>query len=266
MANLFGSEVPAQGDNNDSVSYTLGTYFSSDQDDTVVMGRWYFPNPAPTGTVSHGIFRNSDQQLLGTTTFASPTAGAWNTCMYSSAIPISAGVTYTAVIFTSGQYVATNSYSFPKVSGHLTAPTGAGHFGQASSPFTFPANTVGSNYFVDLETAGGGSPTATGNVKLGLKATGASAKRVVRAAGAKLGLKATGPASGGNASAGPSGSAGWFQLSSIFREQQEDTAQLYALGPQACPICGTPLDQNARTGQQGCPNDGWIWTGSNWRP
>ena len=265
MANIFGAEVPAQVNNNDSVSYTLGTIFTSDQDDTIVSGRWYFPNPAPSGTVSHGFFRVSDQQLLGTTTFAAPTAGAWNTTSYGTPVAITANTQYMAVIWTSGQYVATNSYPFPKTSGHLSAPSMAGHFGQAASPFTFPANTVGSCYFADVETSGGGPIAVTGQVKLGLKATAATAKRAIETGMVKLGLKAAGRASGGT-SAGPNGSAGWFELAAITQAQDIDYEGLLLLGPQACPLCGQPLDRNARTGKLGCPFDGWIYTGSNWRP
>jgi hypothetical protein len=265
VANIFGAEIPAVVNANDSTAYTMGTGFSASADGTITAARWYFPSTLPTATVSGGLFRNSDQALLGMTTFSSPTAGAWNEATYSSAIPITGGTAYTAVIWTPDHYVATTSYAFPKTSGQLTATDG--RFGTSASPFAYPGSNFNASYFVDVEFSPAGGPTPqafTVAAKSHVSFAQSARIAVTSVFAAKTHLAFA--ASGGQVSAGGNGMQGWFQLVDIQRVNRDDYAALVALGPQACPLCGTPLDINARTGRRGCPNDGWKWTGSNWRP
>lgn len=154
--NLFGTETPASGDLADGgTNYALGTRFTPDVDGTVTHGRWRFPATIPHAStqVPVGLYRVSDQVLLGSATFPlGATLGAWNEVAYSSAIPVTAGVTYVTTIWTPLRYVANGSYGWPKVSGNLTAGTANGWLTVNPGALAYPVaqSGISANYFADL--------------------------------------------------------------------------------------------------------------------
>lgn len=210
QSTIFGAQTPA-GTFNDATAYTMGTRFTPGVAGWATHGRWYFPSTLPGSTVSCGVYRNSDQVLLGSATFSSPTVSAWNTAVFSSPIALSAGVVYTAVIWTPDRYVATSSYPWPSGAGDLVSDAvGAGRFDAAGSPFVFPTSNANGSYFVDVvfETvlssdvipAGIAVPVALGSPTAALNRTAAPAGLAVPVA---LGV----PSVSLNRSAAPTGIA-----------------------------------------------------------
>lgn len=152
---LFGNETPVIGDATDNQRYTLGTEFVTAVSGTATHGRWHFPaNAQPGGELaSIGIYRVSDQQLLGQAAFTAPTLGQWNEVAFPAPIPLAAGTAYRVAVYTPGRYVATTSYPWPKTSGDLTAGVDNGWLSNANGgTLVFPATESGNNasFFPDL--------------------------------------------------------------------------------------------------------------------
>lgn len=122
MTNIFGTETPALPDANDSVALVLATRFTPDVDGQITHARWRFPNTLPGGTVQATLYRVGDGAQLGTVNFpGSPVAGAWNEVAFASPVDVVDGTEYAIAILTPDRYVATSAYSWPKVSGELSA-------------------------------------------------------------------------------------------------------------------------------------------------
>jgi len=153
--NLFGSAVPAGGDEADGTDYALGTRFTPGVNGTVTGGRWRFPATIPHATtpVQVGLYRVSDQALLASASFPlGATLGAWNEVTYSSPASVTAGVTYATVIWTPLRYVATPTYAWPVTSGDLTASSSNGWLAVTPGALVFPTTQSGNSasYFADV--------------------------------------------------------------------------------------------------------------------
>lgn len=143
--NIFGTETPTNVAE-DGVALAQGVRFSSSVSGTATQGRWWCGVSPPTSAKA-AIYRVSDQAQLGAATFGTLSALAWNTVNFASPIALSAGVTYAAVCWTANRYPYTPSYSWPKVSGNLTA-TGA--YFSIAADLTFPTSGSTLNFFCDL--------------------------------------------------------------------------------------------------------------------
>jgi hypothetical protein len=249
QSTLYGSQTPATPNANDATAYTMGTRFAPNTNGWATHGRWYFPATLPTSTVSVGIIRDSDQVLLGSTTFSAPMAGAWNTAAYASPIELASGVNYSAVIWTSDRYVATAAYPWPTGAGNvISAGTAAGRFTASGSPFTFPTNNANGCYFADLvfETelaeeiapSGIAVPVSLGSPTLSMVFEGTvlpSGIAVPVALGSPALAFTEGP---------PPAPGSWDTLSGIVREARSDHErnQERIANPIDCPEHGWPLD------------------------
>lgn len=160
---LFGEQTPA-GVFNDATAYVLGTRFTPTTDGEATHGRWHFPPIPPDGTVTVGIYRDSDESLLATADFVSPVGDAWNTVAFASPVPLTSGVGYTVVILTANRYVASFAYAWPTGSGDVvSAISAAGRF-SASGTLVYPTSDTGAAYFADIifETADADAVTPDG--------------------------------------------------------------------------------------------------------
>lgn len=154
---LFGDTVPVDLDLTDGTAYTMGTRFTPAVNGEATHGRWHFPTTIPhaSNPVLVGIYRNSDEVLLGWTEFPlGATLGAWNQVAYSSPIALTAGTEYTTVIHTPARYVASGSFhAITKNNGaNLNMPTIAGRFSAGPyGSFQFPGGSYNAGgYFPDL--------------------------------------------------------------------------------------------------------------------
>jgi hypothetical protein len=206
--NIFGTEVPANLNNNDLPDkYSLGTRFQPAVDGQATHGEWYFPITSPSQPVQIGIFRNSDEVLLGSTTFAGGESAGRHQVAFSPAIDLVAGVEYTVAIWSSDTYVSTSGYfASDKTSGDLYCPAVAGRF-LVSASLDFPDQSFGNaNYWPDLIFVPDSDP-AEGSAALGLDlavaATGARSSSAVAALGLGLAVASSGSISAeGQAAAG----------------------------------------------------------------
>jgi hypothetical protein len=185
---IFGVETPATTDAADGVSYTMGTRFTVAVAGTATHGRWFFPTNTPSATipVEMGIFRNTDQALLGSVQFGLlPTLGAWNQVAFSSPIALATGIEYTIYFWTPLRYVASSPYAWPKTSGNLTtASTVAGRFAESPGGRVFPTNSFNNgNYFADLVFEPGGT-TQNGTAALSAASSMSITAVATRIAGA----------------------------------------------------------------------------------
>jgi hypothetical protein len=159
---LFGTEVPAITNASDGAVYVLGTRFTPAVNGTVTHGRWYFPTTAQNGVI-HGVYRTSDQVLLGQQSFPDATPSGWQQVAYGTPVSLVAGVEYLYALRLPSNYVATVGYPWPKVStgGNLTAGTDNGWLINASAALQFPTTKSGNgaSFFVDGVFSTGASTT-----------------------------------------------------------------------------------------------------------
>jgi hypothetical protein len=174
---IFTSQTPVLGNQNDAVTQNIGTVFSSSANGNVTHIRWFFPTVLPTGTVIGALYSwTSDGlgTLISQANFVAPVAGTWNTTALPSAVPITAGTFYVAVVFTQDRYVATGGFfnGTSVTNGTLTAPADDtvtprrnGKFLQSAPGLAYPTSFFNGNcFFVDVvfEEAGGNAVSPDG--------------------------------------------------------------------------------------------------------
>lgn len=189
MAESFhsDSEVPAGGtDFDDSVALDLGLRFSVLTAGTITHARFRAADHL-SGTPRWGLYRQSDQSLLGWQDITSYTIGVWNTIALVTPIPIVTTEAYQAVLWTPNRYVAENGYLVSAITrGNIVAEAQGGRF--AVQPgLDYPNNSFSNScYFIDFvfQAAGGPSgttpdglavPTAVGTPTVALGLSGAPA-------------------------------------------------------------------------------------------
>lgn len=162
-SSIFTTQTPTLADLTDGVPYTLATLFTSAEDALVNGIRWYFPGTLPSGNVV-GVLYSWTTDVAGAemarATFASPTAGTWNTVTFTSPVAITASTRYVAAVYTPDRYVATiGLLNAPITNGRLTAPANDnitpahnGKFRSGGVGPTYPDGSGnGSSYFVDVD-------------------------------------------------------------------------------------------------------------------
>jgi hypothetical protein len=146
--------VPTTVSTNDGGSYELGVQFTSAVDGTVT-GVKFYKGPGNSGPHTGSLW-SSTGTLLATGTFSDETATGWQTLMFPTPVPITAGATYVASYTDPNGFYSSDSSYFeqgPAVSSPLTAPATGGavangvyHVGPG-----FPTSTFrGGNYWVDV--------------------------------------------------------------------------------------------------------------------
>src|SRR5262245_53585795 len=149
-ASLFGATaVPDSAAQVDTGSLELGVRFSASTSGTVT-GVRFWKNSINIGPHTAHLW-SSTGSLLASATFANETATGWQTILFPTPVPITAGTTYTASYHTNGMYSATPGYfASPRTNGSLTAPVNAGVYAYSSTP-VFPSQSFNSdNYWVDV--------------------------------------------------------------------------------------------------------------------
>lgn len=149
---IFGNATPVQVDAGDSSSVTLGTKFKANANGFIVGIRFYKSN-LNTGT-HVGTLYNDQGAALASGTFANESQSGWQTLTFQSAIPVTAGTTYTAAYFApAGHYSADQQFfaSLGLNGGRLSALGGASakngvySFGNSVPTQSWRAT----NYYVD---------------------------------------------------------------------------------------------------------------------
>ena len=149
---VFGQTVPAIQDSGDAGAYELGLRFSPTVDGFVT-GVRFFKSQANTGTHIGSLWSGSGERLA-TATFTNETTSGWQQVLFSQAVPVAAGQTYTVSYWDPNGHYASKEYQWA-YSGSTEAPlTVAGGFGaQPAGVYSgsgFPiASHNGGHYFVD---------------------------------------------------------------------------------------------------------------------
>jgi hypothetical protein len=166
---IFTVQVPANGDLNDGVDYTLGTLFTSAVNGTVDGIRWRYPHTSPASAIIGILYQfidDSNGTELARATFTNtPVLDDWNTVNFAVPVNITAGTKYVAAIWTPGQYVSTsNFFTVALTNGDLTAlaDDAAAHNGRfifsVGSP-AYPTFSFNSScYFADVLFTPGAGP------------------------------------------------------------------------------------------------------------
>jgi hypothetical protein len=142
--NLFGLTVPAVRADSDPDGVELGVQFKAAVAGKVTGVRFY-KGAGNSGTHTGSLWQGSTRKATGM--FTTETAAGWQTLTFSSPVTIQAGAVYTASYLTpNGHYAVTDPYSFPKITGNLTAIKGVYKYGGG-----YPAAVYQkSNYWVDV--------------------------------------------------------------------------------------------------------------------
>jgi hypothetical protein len=151
---IFTTQTPSVTTSNDGIGIETGVKFRSSVGGMITGVRFY-KTSGNTGTHTGELY-SSIGTRLAQAVFTNETATGWQNVIFSSPVPITAGVTYIAACYSSGgNYISTNNYfSSGVVNAPLTAladgtdgPNGVYVYGN------FPAypvdNYAKSNYWVD---------------------------------------------------------------------------------------------------------------------
>ncbi len=151
---IFTTQTPSGTTSNDGIGIELGLKFRSSAGGTITGVRFY-KTSGNTGTHTGELY-SSIGTRLASAVFTNETATGWQTVLFSSPVPITAGVTYIAAYYSSsGNYIATNNYfSSAVVNAPLTAladgtdgPNGVFVYGNFAA---YPADDGSkTNYWVD---------------------------------------------------------------------------------------------------------------------
>lgn len=261
---LFGVTVPTSVNLDDGNTYVLGTRFVPGVNGTITHLRRYFPTTAQNN-VTQGLYRETDQVLLGSVVWPDGTAAGWQQMALASPVAVVSGQGYQTTYFTPSRYVATSAYGFPFTSGDLTAGAANGAFNASVVALQYATGSLGGTaIFADVifEPAGSGTTTVTSDLDLRWRVRSLAASdldlrwRVRALVASDLDLRwrvlSDAPA--------PSLPApgGWETLRSIAQRNREYEREERSEQPTACPNDGEPLETNAR-GELHCRYDGWIW-------
>lgn len=276
--NIFGTSVPTVTNASDGApGINLGTRIQFGSTGTITGVRWRFPDTLPSGTVSWtvGKYDNSNDAAsfgtLGSGTFASPTAGAYNTA--TASIAVTAGDQIVVWVLTPDRYVASAHYfDSAVVSGSLTAPADDAVTPRRNGRFTSNAASTwptggfnASGYHVDVEFTPAGGTTVHGSatVALGSLAVACSGARkthgAVTVALGGLRAVATMPSAVVTSQTGS-----WYELLGIYKEANSLVSTYAQQPPTACPNDGQPLVP-AGNGALRCPYDGYRWPDAGYK-
>jgi VCBS repeat-containing protein len=152
--------TPQTADANDGGAVELGVRFTPSVSGTITALRFY-KGPLNTGAHVADLW-SSTGALLATATFTGETASGWQQVNFATPVAVTAGTTYVASYHTDvGEYaVDRNYFAAAYSSGPLQVPANGGVYAYGAAG-TFPSNSYqGSNYWVDVVLAPGGTGTA----------------------------------------------------------------------------------------------------------
>lgn len=268
---LFGSAVPAILNADDGNTYVLGTAFTPDVDGTITHLRRYFPTTGQAG-VSQGLYRDSDQALIGSVSWPDGTAAGWQQMALASPVAVTAGQTYQTTYFTPSKYTATAAYGFPFTSGDLTAIAANGKFNASVPALQFATGSLsGTAVFADVVFEPDGAvpgvtpdglavPVGLGSPAIGSTAVAPAGLSVPVGLGepaVSAGVRPEGIAVavtfglptlvGADPEPVPSSRArGWESYGRSLRYNAEQERIAEETPPTGCPVCGERLDNTPR--------------------
>ena len=140
------TDQPTTVATNDVANLTLGVAFAPTLNGTVTAIRYW----KPLGLVgSHQVtLYNAAGTALGTATASSETTVGWQSATFATAVPVTAGTTYTAAVQypTGGYPYSYGTFNSPLTVGPLTTPANAGRYVYGTG---MPTNTSPTSYYVD---------------------------------------------------------------------------------------------------------------------
>ena len=151
---IFDFGTPAVVDGGDPKSGNFGVKFTADVNGQVT-GVRFFKSPTNTGPHVASLWSSSGQ-LLASAQFTNESASGWQTVVFSSPVPITAGTTYVASYFAPAGHYSVTAAAFSSVVDnaplHAVAngisPNGVFIYGAASA---FPTTSgKGANYWADV--------------------------------------------------------------------------------------------------------------------
>ncbi len=154
-SNIFTTQTPATGTENDGRALELGVKFRSTVAGTI-RGIRFYKSTGNSGTHTGELYSSTGTRLAQAA-FTGETSSGWQQVLFSSPVSISANTTYIAAYFSSaGNYVSTPGYfASAVVNGPLTALADGtdgvnGVYNYSTTP-TFPTLSFSkSNYWVDV--------------------------------------------------------------------------------------------------------------------
>src|SRR5574338_1080446 len=154
---IFGAAAVAGTCSDRSIE--LGMKFTVSQNASATGVRFYKPAGA-TGV--HKGYLYAGNALKATVTFTNETASGWQEALFTTAIQLTPGTTYTASYLSpGGVHADTDPFKWPVTSGILKATTGVFKFGSGG---VVPTGAVAENYGADVSVSTGTEtppPTAT---------------------------------------------------------------------------------------------------------
>lgn len=150
---IFGDATPTTPATPDASPVTLGTRFTS-AENGFVTGLRFYKGAGNTGTHTGTLYKD-DGTVLSTIDFANETAAGWQSAVFPTAVPVTAGATYVAAYRApNGFYAAdTNYFAYSgTTAGPLTALGGYQNpNGVFSTGAGIPTGTYQqTNYYVDV--------------------------------------------------------------------------------------------------------------------
>jgi len=161
---VFGAETPPIADSGDASAVELGLRFTPTVDGYVSAVRFY-KSSANTGTHT-GTLWNAAGNRLAVVTFSGESASGWQSAVFSTPVPVTAGQTYTVSYYAPKGHYSVTPYYWAYRSTATTPLAVAGGFGATpagvyNSNGAFPASIFrGNNYFVDAVFTPGALPVA----------------------------------------------------------------------------------------------------------
>lgn len=295
MASLFTVQTPVGTDNSDGapgIGTATTVRFTENGN---VTGIRFFTTVTVSGAYTVALYQVTDAAAGGAGTLlaskvagSAPTGGAWNTVVFDTAVSVTTGVLYRAVLHSdAGRYVNTQSFFVDALTnGSIVADSngdasaGFGVLAQGTfeinAALTFPNDTFSSScYFVDVEFTAGvtviptslsipvalGAPTVTYPVavspdSLSIPVSLGAPFLHVSPDSISLPVALGAPTVVGPAA--PTVRTGWSSYGDALRFNFDQAALERDRAPLDCPNDGEALVFLA-DGTRRCPADGWQW-------
>ena len=154
LRSIFGFATPVTVDSGDGGAVELGVRFQSSAAGTIAGIRFY---KSATNTGTHvGTLWSATGDQLARATFSSEGASGWQSMLFSTPVPVTAGTTYVASYHApNGHYSVTSrgfdsAFNNPPLTALANGSAGNGLYRYSATP-VFPTNSFNAaNYFVDV--------------------------------------------------------------------------------------------------------------------
>lgn len=255
MATIFGKPTPPSNDGGVATSRELGFDLLSDVNPSLT-GVWYYRLAGAPATCKAIVYQRPALTVLNSTDSGALVDG-WNLITLSSAVPLAAGVTYTACVFLGPCVIGYDGSGLTSdvvsADTHMRAVAGTGRFGNNLAVPTYPDQSWSGSWGIDVEyTLGVTHELTASSTQGGMTAAGALTRdRSLVGASAQSGVTVRGALTVVSRSAPTRQSGGWYSLLGTLRRNEAEVARWRESPPGACPNDGEPL--RAYNGVLHCP-------------